>query len=53
MIKKCVVCGNKSIPGLKKGIGLCQEHYNNLMFGTGYKRQEVVFKVFPLIQKAK
>lgn len=36
---KLCPCGKKSIPGLIKTIGLCQEHYNNLMFDTGEKHK--------------
>ena len=32
-VKMCP-CGQKSIPGLVKGIALCQKHYNALMFGS-------------------
>jgi len=32
-MKKCVHCEKKSIPGLKKGQGLCQYHYDTYMFG--------------------
>ena len=33
-VKMCP-CGQRSIPGLVKGIALCQKHYNALMFGSG------------------
>lgn len=31
--KKCRHCEKPSIPGLIKSVGLCQYHYNVLMFG--------------------
>lgn len=31
--KVCQHCDKKSIPGLVKGVGLCQYHYNKQMFG--------------------
>ena len=38
-VKMCP-CGQKSIPGLVKGIALCQKHYNALMFGSGVYHDE-------------
>ena len=38
-VKMCP-CGQKSIPGLVKGIALCQKHYNALMFGSGVDHDE-------------
>lgn len=38
-VKRCP-CGQKSIPGLVKGIALCQKHYNALMFGSGVDHDE-------------
>lgn len=35
MSKKVCPCGVKSVPGLIRGIALCQKHYNALMFGAG------------------
>lgn len=34
MIKLCGCKCAKSIPGLVHDVGLCQQHYNMLMFGT-------------------
>jgi len=31
--KTCQHCDKPSIPGLMKGVGLCQYHYNRRMFG--------------------
>lgn len=33
-VKMCP-CGQRSVPGLVKGVALCQKHYNALMFGSG------------------
>ena len=33
-VKMCP-CGKRSVPGLIKGIALCQKHYAALMFGSG------------------
>ena len=43
-VKMCP-CGQRSIPGLVKGIALCQKHYNDLMFGSGeeYKEARVIY----------
>ena len=38
-VKMCP-CGQKSIPGLVRGIALCQKHYNALMFGSGADHDE-------------
>lgn len=38
-VKMCP-CGQRSIPGLVKGIALCQKHYNALMFGSGESHSE-------------
>ena len=38
-VKMCP-CGQRSIPGLVKGIALCQKHYNALMFGSGEDHNE-------------
>ena len=38
-VKMCP-CGQRSIPGLVKGIALCQKHYNALMFGSGESHNE-------------
>ena len=40
-VKVCP-CGQKSIPGLVKGIALCQKHYNALMFGSGVDHNEAL-----------
>ena len=37
MIKLCG-CKSKSIPGLIRSVGLCQKHYNMLMFGNSEER---------------
>ena len=34
MVKLCGCKQAKSVPGLVKGVGLCQKHYNMLMFGN-------------------
>lgn len=34
MIKKCVHCGLKSVPGLKTGLALCKYHWNVYLHGT-------------------
>ena len=31
--KKCQKCENPSVPGLVSGVGLCQYHYNEKMWG--------------------
>lgn len=33
-VKMCP-CGQRSVPGLVKGVALCQKHYDALMFGSG------------------
>ena len=38
-VKMCP-CGQRSVPGLVKGIALCQKHYNALMFGSGESHSE-------------
>ena len=38
-VKMCP-CGQRSVPGLVKGIALCQKHYNALMFGSGDDHNE-------------
>ena len=38
-VKMCP-CGLRSVPGLVKGIALCQKHYNALMFGSGESHNE-------------
>lgn len=38
MIKLCG-CKAKSIAGLIHSVGLCQKHYNMLMFGNGEERR--------------
>ena len=38
-VKMCP-CGQRSVPGLVKGIALCQKHYNALMFGSGESYSE-------------
>lgn len=38
-VKMCP-CGQRSVPGLVKGIALCQKHYNDLMFGSGKCHKE-------------
>ena len=38
-VKLCP-CGQRSVPGLVKGIALCQKHYNALMFGSGDDHNE-------------
>ena len=38
-VKMCP-CGKRSVPGLVKGIALCQKHYDALMFGSGDDRNE-------------
>lgn len=34
--KICQHCEKSSIPGLKRNVGLCQYHYNVLMFGEAW-----------------
>ena len=38
-VKMCP-CGQRSIPGLVKGVALCQKHYSDLMFGSGEDHKE-------------
>ena len=38
--KKMCPCGERSVPGLVKGIALCQKYYNDLMFGSGESHSE-------------
>ena len=43
-VKMCP-CGQSSIPGLVKGVALCQKHYSDLMFGSGddHKKARVIY----------
>jgi hypothetical protein len=40
MVKLCGCKLAKSIPGLIHSVGLCQQHYNQLMFGAANERQQ-------------
>ena len=33
--QKICPCGKPSVPGLVKGVALCQEHFTALMYKTG------------------
>lgn len=47
--KKCVQCGQPSIKGLKPGQGLCQKHFDEIMYGKTAVQTAARHKIHRLV----
>lgn len=41
---KVCACGQKSVTGLKKGVALCQYHFNVVCYGKKWAKQVIMMQ---------